>query len=160
MKTSKLNAGLIATLAVLLLALPTTPTASLMAQTPGTSTLRVRITGARNAKGRIGIELCRDPKAFPCEGSNAADSQWVQIDARTLTAQAVFERIPQGVYAVAVFHDENMNGKLDSNFFGIPKEGYGASNNPKKRIGPPKFEQAKFSLNQPECSIEISLMYW
>jgi uncharacterized protein (DUF2141 family) len=56
-------------------------------------------------------------------------------------------------------HDENMNGKLDKNFVGAPKEGYGASNNPKKRMGPPKFDEAKFSLNKPEQTIEIKLMY-
>ena len=40
-----------------------------------------------------------------------------------------FNDIPPGTYAIAVFHDENANGKLDKNFLGIPCEGYGASNN-------------------------------
>jgi hypothetical protein len=59
---------------------------------------------------------------------------------------------------VAVFHDENMNGQLDKNMFGIPKEGYGFSNNPKKSIGPPKFADAKFQLDQPEKVFEIKLL--
>jgi len=106
------------------------------------------------------VALHRDAKWFPNGGSKALASLWVPIDPKTLTADAVFDPVPQGVYAVAVFHDESMNGKLDSNFLGIPKEGYGASNNPRKRLGPPLFEQAKFSMNQPECSIEVKLMYW
>jgi uncharacterized protein (DUF2141 family) len=52
-----------------------------------------------------------------------------------------------------------MNGKLDKNFVGAPKEGYGASNNPRKRMGPPPFDEARFSLNQPQQLIEIKLIY-
>ena len=64
-----------------------------------------------------------------------------------------------GVYAVSVFHDENMNQKLDKNFVGVPNEGYGASNNPKKKMGPPNFDEAKFQLSGTEQSVEIKLMY-
>jgi len=64
-----------------------------------------------------------------------------------------------GFYAVSVFHDENMNQKLDKNFVGVPKEGYGASNNPKKKMGPPSFEETKFQLSGMEQSLEIKLMY-
>ena len=54
-------------------------------------------------------------------------------------------------------HDENRNGKLDTNFLGIPKEGVGASNNPKSRFGPPSFEESMFVLDCPELSKEIRL---
>ncbi|GAB4160615.1 MAG: DUF2141 domain-containing protein [Winogradskyella sp.] len=57
-----------------------------------------------------------------------------------------FEGLPEGTYAVSIFHDENDNGKLDSNFMGIPKEDYGCSNNAKGFMGPPKWEDAKFEL--------------
>jgi uncharacterized protein (DUF2141 family) len=70
-----------------------------------------------------------------------------------------FDNLPRGDYAVAVFHDENMNGRLDKNIFGIPKEGYGFSNNPKKSMGPPKFTDVKFQLSQPEKALEIKLLY-
>jgi uncharacterized protein (DUF2141 family) len=71
----------------------------------------------------------------------------------------VFTDLPAGVYAVSVFHDENMNQKLDKNFVGVPKEGYGASNDPKKKMGPPSFEETKFQLSGTEQSLEIKLMY-
>ena len=67
--------------------------------------------------------------------------------------------VPDGVYAVSVFHDENMNQKLDKNFMGVPKEGYGASNNPKKKLGPPNFSETKFQLNGTQQSLEIKLVY-
>ena len=61
---------------------------------------------------------------------------------------------------MCVFHDENMNQKLDKDFVGIPKEGYGASNNPKKKIGPPSFEDASFRLSGvAQQSVEIKLIY-
>jgi uncharacterized protein (DUF2141 family) len=62
------------------------------------------------------------------------------------------------VYAAAVFHDENMNGKFDKNIIGIPKEGYGASNNPERRMRPPSFEETSFSLKTDQ-SCDIRLIY-
>jgi uncharacterized protein (DUF2141 family) len=52
-----------------------------------------------------------------------------------------------------------MNQKLDKNFMGIPKEGYGASNNPRKKMGPPSFEETKFKLSGTLQVLEIKLMY-
>ena len=67
-----------------------------------------------------------------------------------------FENIPEGTYAVSIFHDENNNDKLDSNFIGIPKEDYGCSNNAKGFMGPPKWKDAKFELNSDK-TITITL---
>jgi uncharacterized protein (DUF2141 family) len=125
----------------------------------GTATLTIRVTGARNARGRIALAVFRSQGGFPGDSSKAIWTQQADIGAQTRSAQFVLEAIPYGVYAVSVFHDENMNGKLDRNFVGAPKEGYGASNNPRKRMGPPPFDDAKFSLDRPEQSIEIKLIY-
>jgi uncharacterized protein (DUF2141 family) len=62
------------------------------------------------------------------------------------------------VYAVSVFHDENGNGKFDRSFAGIPKEAYGASNNPPKKMRAPTFDEAKFSLSSQQ-SLEIQLIH-
>jgi uncharacterized protein (DUF2141 family) len=59
----------------------------------------------------------------------------------------VFKGLKKGTYAYSLFHDLNSNGKLDSNFFGIPKEPYGFSNKQKGRFGPPKFEKASFTVH-------------
>lgn len=67
-----------------------------------------------------------------------------------------FEGLPKGTYAVSTFHDENDNGKLDTNFIGIPKEDYGCSNGAKGIMGPPKWKDAKFEL-QTDQSITITL---
>ena len=133
--------------------------AALEAQTTGTANLTVRVTGARNAKGKIRVALFRDGKGFPNDASQAVHMQAADIDPQTLSAQVVFANLPAGVYAVSVFHDENTNEKLDKNFMGAPKEGYGASNNPKKKMGPPNFDETKFQLRGTERSVEIKLMY-
>jgi uncharacterized protein (DUF2141 family) len=118
----------------------------------GTSTLTVQVTGLRNADGKILLSLMRD--------SISVEKRAAEIDAKSLSAQAVFENLPQGVYSVYVFHDENLNGKMDSNEMGIPIEGYGASNNSEKRMRPPDPSEAKFTLNQQKTTIEIKLIYW
>ena len=65
--------------------------------------------------------------------------------------------LKEGIYAVAIFHDENSNDKFDS-FFGIPNEKYGFSNNPSIFLSAPKFEQSSFDLRQNEKKIiEIEL---
>ncbi|MFY9527393.1 MAG: DUF2141 domain-containing protein [Candidatus Acidiferrales bacterium] len=129
------------------------------AQMPATATLKIKVVGARNAKGKIGVTLFQDASGFPDNTSNAIRQQAVEIDPNTLTAQVIFSDVPQGIYAVSVLHDENLNGKLDKNFMGIPKEGYGASNNPAKKRRAPTFDEAKFSLDAPEQTIEIKLIY-
>jgi uncharacterized protein (DUF2141 family) len=128
-------------------------------QVQSAATLTVKVTGARNAKGAIRAALFRSAKGFPGEATEAFRTQAANIDPRNLSAQITFTDLPEGVYAVSVFHDENMNQKLDKNFMGIPKEGYGASNNPGKRMGPPRFEDAKFTISGAERVLEIKLLY-
>lgn len=72
------------------------------------------------------------------------------------SCSVTFENIPAGVYAVSIFHDENDNGKMDTNFMGIPKEDYGCSNDASGIMGPPKWEDAKFELKENK-SIIITL---
>ena len=121
-------------------------------QAQAVSNLTVHVTGIRNTKGRIGFSLYRDRQFV--------ENRQAEIDPKTLTATIVFEKIPQGVYTVQLLHDENMNGKMDTNLFGMPVEGYGMSNNPKKRMGKPGFDETNFQLNQPQCAIEIKMIYW
>ena len=157
MRLSEAPSRLITTAAVLFVVLLGSST-QLMPQS-GTAALTIRVTGARNNKGRIALALFQSEAGFPSDSSKAVRLQQADIDAQTNSAQFVLQGIPYGVYAVSVFHDENLNGKLDKNFVGAPKEGYGASNNPRKRMGPPPFSEASFAVNQPEKSVENKLMY-
>ena len=131
----------------------------ILAQAQDISTLTIRISGARNARGKIGVTLFQNAQGFPDDISKAIRQQSVDIDPNTLNGQVTFKDLPRGTFAVSVLHDENGNGKMDKNFMGIPKEGYGASNNPSKKRRAPTFDEAKFSLNAARQTIEIKLIY-
>jgi uncharacterized protein (DUF2141 family) len=125
-----------------------------------TSTLVVNVTGLRNAKGKVDALLFVRPQGFPDDESKAIDKDEVPIDPKTLSARIIFKDVPRGFAAVTVLHDENMNRKIDKNFIGIPKEGYGTSNNPKKAKHNPRWDEAKFSITRPQEMIQIRLIYW
>ena len=64
--------------------------------------------------------------------------------------------LPDGIYAIGLYVDTNNNEQLDTNFFGIPTEQFGFSNNAKGRFGPPSFESASFELDAfKEISINL-----
>src|SRR5262245_38077381 len=113
--------------------------------TPGSSELTVKITGLRNNKGVVGVALFNSPAGFPVASDHALQSKTAEI--KDGSAEVVFHNLTPGTYAVSVRHDENQNGKLDKNFMGIPKEGWGASTNPRPKRRAPKFEEAKFDLS-------------
>ena len=123
------------------------------AQTPKTGKLTIKITGIRNSEGNIRVALRSDENTIVA-------SKIVEIDPKTLTAQAVFDNLPEGTYGIAATHDENKNEKLDFNDSGVPTEGYGHSNNPEKRPGPPSFDETKFAFAAPGSNLEIALIYW
>jgi uncharacterized protein (DUF2141 family) len=152
---TKSQVVLIASVVILLPVLLLSP---LPAQSPNTGTLTVRVVGAHNASGEIRVALFQNAEGFPGDASKAFRTQQAQIDPQALSAKVSFTGIPQGVYAVSVFHDENGNGKLDKSLVGIPKEAYGASNNPQKKMRPPTFDEAKFSLSS-QRALEIQLIH-
>ena len=68
-----------------------------------------------------------------------------------------FKDIIPGDYAISAFHDRNANGKLDTNFLGIPSEPFGFSNNPKILFGPPSFTQSKINILDQDISLNMKL---
>ncbi|NRB48077.1 MAG: DUF2141 domain-containing protein [Saprospiraceae bacterium] len=75
----------------------------------------------------------------------------------TGTMTVSLQDIPFGTYAISLFHDQNGNGKLDSNWMKIPKEPYGFSRNAAATFGPPKFEKAAFQHGQTITKLKIKL---
>ena len=65
----------------------------------------------------------------------------------------IFDQVPSGTYAISIIHDSNSNGELDSNLFGIPKEGFGFSNDAMGMFGPPSFEKAKLDVSTSTTAI-------
>lgn len=129
------------------------------AQAPPNATLTVNVSGIHNAQGKVLVTLYDKPAGFPDTPKNALRRELVDIDAKALTAKAVFADVPAGDYAIAVLHDENGNGDMDKNFLGIPKEGHGASNNPSPTMRAPNFDEAKFTLSAPAKTLDVKLEY-
>lgn len=87
--------------------------------------------------------LTAQPAAFPdCSKDPAARS--LTVPAET-TVQLDFGPVPTGRYAISLFHDENVNGRLDKRLM-MPREGYGFSRDAPVRFGPPSFASAAFAV--------------
>jgi len=134
------------------------PTAS-KAENPGGCTLRIRVDGLRNAKGNIGTVLFASPAGWPEDLSKSFRSGPAPIEPHGAAGTAVWQDLPAGDYGVAAIHDENSNHKLDRNFVGIPKEGFGFANNPHVGFSAPAFQQALVHVTCPETDITIHLQY-
>jgi uncharacterized protein (DUF2141 family) len=150
----EVSAGYVAWFAVLVLThLPTV----VFAQTPCPG-IHVKILNIRNSTGTVDCALFESPEGFPTEVLRSATNVMV-IKVRHTQARCDFEDIPPGKYALAVIHDENMNGKLDTTGLGIPTEGYGFSNDVKGLFGAPAFSAASFAYDGRHLDLTISLQY-
>ena len=108
--------------------------------------LVVDVGGVRDAEGKIMVALHapRDGVAFP-DFAGAVAAQWRVAEPGTL--RFAFPDLKPGRYAVAVYHDENDNGELDTNLLGMPTEGFGFSNDAKGFAGPPDFDAAAVEVS-------------
>jgi uncharacterized protein (DUF2141 family) len=119
--------------------------------------LKVVVHNIKNKSGQIGFFLYNSADAFPNHTEMALSSGFVKVTGNS--AEYTFANIPAGSYAVYVFHDEDNDKKLKTNFIGMPKEGMGVSNNAKGHFGPPKYNDAKFDFNKSDQAITITLTY-
>jgi uncharacterized protein (DUF2141 family) len=126
-------------------------------QPPQVNFIHVEIDGLRNDKGEVLCALFASAEGFPKSAVQAAAHAKSRISHGH--ASCGFSGIASGTYAVSVFHDENSNGKMDTNLMGIPREGVGASNNPKGHFGPPKFEAAAFQVSGGRIDLKITINY-
>lgn len=113
--------------------------------------ITVIVNEADNDKGQMFLALYNSETDFLEKEFKGAKSKIVNS-----SCTVTFNNIPEGVYAVSIFHDENDNGKMDTNFMGIPKENFGCSNDAKGFMGPPKWNDAKFDL-KGDKSVTITL---
>jgi uncharacterized protein (DUF2141 family) len=119
--------------------------------------IHVDIDGLHSDKGQVLCALFSSAADFPKKADKAVALAKSEPSGKHATCE--FQGVPPGTYAVSVFHDENSNGKLDTNFMGIPREGVGASNNAKGRFGPPKFSAAGFQHSGGRTNLKICINY-
>jgi uncharacterized protein (DUF2141 family) len=104
----------------------------------------VRVQGFRSASGSARISLFNRASGFPDDESAAIAKAVTSIgDGKS---EARFDHLPPADYAVAIHHDENNDAKMNRRLFGIPKEGYGVSNNIVHARRASRFDEARFRL--------------
>ncbi len=120
----------------------------------GPASLDVTIKGLRHTRGALLVCIWTEKSGFPtCQKSTSATKQKLTITSGTMRAN--FANLATGSYAVSVHHDEDGDGKLKSNFIGMPKEGVGISNNPG---GIPSWGKSQIQVG-PASATTITMRY-
>ncbi|TFH26230.1 MAG: DUF2141 domain-containing protein [Bacteroidia bacterium] len=131
---------------------------SLFAQSNKTGTLEIRFTGIRTEEGSMAVGINTSPEGWP----KKAQIQ-LQLPKENMKDSVFVVRIPDlpfGTLAISVLDDVNDNVKMDQTL-GIPKEGFGFSNNASIRfLAPPKYESCTFEFTGSMQQISIKLEYW
>lgn len=131
--------------------------ASMRDASPRLAMLTLTMTGFRNEKGVAQVALFNSADGFP----DKPDLAFMHGSSPIVggASRIAFEQVPFGTYGVGVIHDENVNQRMDTNFLGKPREGYGASNDARGRFGPPSFRDAEFSVDKDTVTIAIAITY-
>jgi uncharacterized protein (DUF2141 family) len=116
--------------------------------------LEVTVKNIKNNKGVLVIGLFSSEKTFTKLPLKAEKPK-----AEAGTMKVIFQNVEPGDYAISIFHDANENAVLDMNFMGVPKEGFGFSNDAMGVFGPPTFNKAKFSCPASR-SVSVTMKYF
>lgn len=118
--------------------------------------LSMAMEGLRSHKGRILVCVTRLPDHFP---DCSADPDRRHFTVAAGESPVALGDVAPGDYAIAIIHDENGNGRLDT-FAGIPREGVGFSRNPAIRFGAPSFRSARFTVAGGAVRQDIRVKYF
>ncbi len=132
------------------------PMLVVQAQSTPKATLEITFTGIRNDIGLIAIGINSSPDGWP--RNPQMELNWKKTSVVDGVFTAKIESMNYGTYAISVLDDQNSNLEMDM-VLGIPKEGYGFSNNPSVGISTPKFNVCAFILDKPFVKISIDLRY-
>lgn len=126
----------------------------LLSAASGPATLEISVTGLKHTRGALLACVWKDKAGFPtCQKSKGAVRQTVKISGTTMKVR--FTGLAAGSYGVSLHHDEDGDGKLKTNFIGMPKEGVGVSNNPG---GMPSFGKSQVQIGTG-TAISIMMRY-
>lgn len=114
-------------------------------------TLTIKAEGLKSSKGLVLAGIYNTADSFLKDGKTYAGTFEVATEGTTTIS---IPDLPDGTYAVSIFHDENGNKILDTNFMGIPKEPVAFSRAKMKTFGPPDFEECAFKL---DSDVEINI---
>ncbi len=112
--------------------------------------LSLVVKNIRNDEGLVAVQLLN-------EEEEVIEARYISI--KDKAAFTIFNDVYHGKYAIRIFHDVNQNEKMDFNWIGIPKEGYGFSGNPKITFGPPDIKEFLFQVDADK-EIIINMVYF
>jgi uncharacterized protein (DUF2141 family) len=135
----------------------TRPAATRPAAAADTATLTIEVIDLRGHKGQLIFGVFTSADGFPTQSGKSVNWQIKPADADKVIFTA---ELPPGAYGASVLHDENDNGGMDKNLIGIPKEGYGVTNNPKPRRRAATFDESRFTLPPEGATLTISVQYF
>lgn len=119
--------------------------------------LVVEVNGLRNQQGQMCFSVFSESQGFPDQSDATIQKQCVEITSSPVSA--TFNDLQPGSYAVAVLHDANRDNTANRNFLGIPVEGFGFSQNPVIRTGPPRFNDAAVVV-AGRTNVQVRLNYF
>jgi uncharacterized protein (DUF2141 family) len=109
------------------------------------NTVEVSLRDFNNDKGHVRVGLYNDADKFLDKTFKS-----IRTEIKNKAAKVTFTDIPDGIYAISCYHDEDDNGELNMFMGMFPSEPYGTSNNARGFFGPPKWEDARFELKGGE----------
>jgi len=118
--------------------------------------INLTITGIRNQDGVVRCGLFASAAGFREPGREMMEATGKINGGRSTCS---FKSVPSGTYAVAVFHAERGERKMDIGLFGKPKQGVGFSRNPSIAFGPPSFAAAAFTVGNDPVNMTVGLNY-
>jgi uncharacterized protein (DUF2141 family) len=130
----------------------------LCAQENKTGNLEIRITGLRNTKGKVSVNLFDNPDGFPEDPLKSFG--WKSVKTVPDTVVIIFEELPFGNYAISVLHDENEDGRMEKSLMGIPREGFAFSNKCVPKFRSPDYKDAVISLKTRRLRTELKMIYY
>jgi uncharacterized protein (DUF2141 family) len=116
----------------------------------------VTVTGIKSNQGGVYVGLYVTPSKF-LNGTQVDAMKKVRASTAPITV--TFDNLAPGTYAVGAYHDENNNDHLDTNFLGLPTEGYALSNGVRAIMSKPTFQQAAFTVGSTGAAVLLPVRY-
>ncbi|MCF6274708.1 MAG: DUF2141 domain-containing protein [Robiginitomaculum sp.] len=119
----------------------------------GTSNITVTLSGIKDVKGIVQAGLYNSEDGY----KNGGSVRGARVEVKADTVIINYSDLPDGEYAIKLFHDVDGDGKMGTNLFGIPTEPFAFSNNAVGKMGPAKWKDAKFTISGTKTSHAITL---
>jgi uncharacterized protein (DUF2141 family) len=123
-----------------------------------TGTLYLEVNNIQEAKGTLRIGIYDRSDRFP-EGDAVWKGFEIPVEQKG-TQLVTLPDIPFGTYAIAFHHDIDGTGKMETNFFGVPREPYAFSSGAVAKWRAPQFSEADFNFSASGTTIDATLHFW